>query len=285
MSTLPPAEQGPPGPPFTQWERLQLQLGAPAYVQRDDQLCVRTRASVAVPLVVAVRLQQPEDGRVVPMMFTLTTVADRTEQLSVFTMAEGFLMGVVAFATDAAMIDQAVFVDVGLLRGGFGLAARVQGLVSGPLDVNTPLAWPHITQVPPTDVVGRVRLITGAAPAAGAESIETVPAGARWLLRAWRIELTTAAAVGNRQVHLLIDNGVTGVLDHPANGTQAATLGRTYNAGEYGFAPALTDDQLYIGLTRPLVLEAGYRIRTLTTGIAAADQYAAPVYQVVEQLP
>lgn len=284
VSTLPPSEKGPPGPPYTEWRRLGLAPEPGLYIQRDDQLFIRTRSSLAVHVNVAVRLQLPEDGRVVPQLFDVVTVADRSEQLSIFGLAEGFALGVVAFSLDAALDEGAVYIEVGLIRGGAGLLARVQVFFAGYLGQGDALTWPHVTQEPAHVPPGRVRVIVGTNPAAGAESIETVPTGAHWLLYSWRIQLVTAVAVANRRLHLVLDDGGSILLDSACADTQAASLTRNYNAGLWGYAPIGVPPELYISAPNLIHLEGGFRIRTITENLQAADDYGAPVFQVVEML-
>lgn len=284
MSTVPPVDQGPPGPPFTSWKRLGLSPDAGLFVQRDDQLFIRTRASLAVRVNVAVRLQQADDGRIVPQLFDLVTVADRSEQMALFGMAEGYLLGAAGFTVDAAMEEGAVFLEAGIIRGGAGVIARVQVLFSGYLGQTDALSWPGVVHEGAHAAIGRVRLILGADPAAGAESVETVPAGAHWELWTWRASLVTNATVAARRVHLVLDDGANIILDLAADTDQTASLTRNYNMARWGFAPTGTGTELYIPAPFSIHLEAGYRIRTLTTNLQAGDNWSAPRYQVLEQL-
>lgn len=113
-------------------------------------------------------------------------------------------------------------------------------------------------------------------PAANTEVSQTVPGGQIWELLSVNVTLVTDATVANRQVTLVIDDGVNIVAQVTAQPTQAASL--TYN---YTFSVGGVDRAAVVGtnvlvpLPGPLALPAGFRIRTVTTLRAATDNYGA----------
>lgn len=120
--------------------------------------------------------------------------------------------------------------------------------------------------------------VAGADPAAGAEASITVPSGEIWELLSFIVRLVTDATVANRQAQLVIDDG-TNILwqsDSPSN--QIASQTRDYAAGsglerqDEGINAATKQWALPTGL----VLAGGYRIRTLTGGNVAGDNYGIP---------
>lgn len=119
-----------------------------------------------------------------------------------------------------------------------------------------------------------------AAPAAGAESITTVPAGEEWTLDSWAANLTTNATVANRVIQLIIDDGAgNNIFQTTGNVAQAASLQILYqgDAGATENTTVRTGNPFnYLQLEFPLgmVLKAGWRIRTLTTNIQAGDQWS-----------
>lgn len=116
---------------------------------------------------------------------------------------------------------------------------------------------------------------SGTDPAAGAEASVTVPAGDNWTLTSALISLVTDATVANRRVHLIIDDGTTTVLNLVGSVDQAASLTVVYSwtAGGNDSA-AVRDGVLNLGqLPTDLRLLPGWRIRTLTTGLQAGDNY------------
>lgn len=129
---------------------------------------------------------------------------------------------------------------------------------------------------------GRIRVILGTNPAAGAEVLETVPAGVQWRLIAMSIELATAAAVANRYVRIGIDDGVNAYYFGGTGIAQVASTIYTYVLGPHGALSGIVSDWQYLPVQAGMILLAGHRIRTTTVNLQAADDYAAPSYMVEE---
>lgn len=129
---------------------------------------------------------------------------------------------------------------------------------------------------------GRLRTIVGTDPAAGIEVTETVPAGARWRLVALKVTLVTDATVANRFPVLTIDDGTNVVLAVSVATAVTATQTATFSFADVGAnaAPVITAG--VVSFPKDFSLFGGYRIKTLTTGIVAGDNYGAPVYLVEE---
>jgi len=127
-----------------------------------------------------------------------------------------------------------------------------------------------------------LRSIAGTNPAANVEVTETVPTNARWRLRALRVALVTAAAVANRRVHFVVDDGATILYDLAAADLQTAGLTRNYNAVEDGFQRTTQDSEIYVPIPAQAMLFQGWRVRTLTTLLQAADDFGAPQLDVEE---
>ncbi len=281
-----PGEASPPtsGPPFVFPKDGRRPYAGPLYVARDDRLYVRTRGSVAGKQVeLRLRLQMP-DGQVVPQLQTLAITGDRTTQVQVFDLAEGYLLGVAVQVVPAPVLHGAVYVEVGITHESVPTLAVYQVLVAGYVSDGDALGWPYGRPVGPLEGPGNLRSIAGAAPAAGAEIVTAVPANATWRLLSWRAQLVTAIAVANRRVHLVVDDGATILQDLASADTEVASLARNYNAAADGFPRVAQDSEVYIPLPAGLVLRSGFRIRTLTTAIQAADQWGAPQLFVEEYL-
>lgn len=129
---------------------------------------------------------------------------------------------------------------------------------------------------------GQIRAVAGADPAAGAEITVRVPETAQWRLLGLRFELVTDATVANRQVDLLIDDGANTVLRIEPPAVQAASLTDGYNYGPGLPARALLTSEFLIPLPVKVVLPGGWRIRTVTANLQAADNFGA-VYLWVEE--
>lgn len=145
----------------------------------------------------------------------------------------------------------------------------------------------------PTEGKGRIRTVIGTNPAANTEVTETVPTNALWKLRSFSVVLV-ATGVANRNTNLIIDDGaVTArkrIYTDTTNQTDTQTRTHLWTRGNEAWdlaSDSVTDTQTVLHkscLDDDIYLVAGDRIRTLTTNIAAADDYAAPIFEVEEWL-
>lgn len=127
-----------------------------------------------------------------------------------------------------------------------------------------------------------IHIVTTAAPAAGVESITTVPAGEYWKLATWLCTLTASGAAANRQPMLVIDDGSTTLWQWKINTAitsgqvvpvmamaSGTTGGNTSTAGNLqALSISLPDPNVFM-------LQPGWRVRTVTYLIDAADQWSA----------
>jgi hypothetical protein len=130
---------------------------------------------------------------------------------------------------------------------------------------------------------GTLRSVAGAAPAAGADISDTVPTGARWQLLSFATSLTTSGTVANRAPLWTFDDGANVVYRVSGNINQTASTTWNYD-GMQGFGTPLIAQVLALAVALPANnrLGSGYRIKTVTGAIQAADQWAATQYSVLE---
>lgn len=128
------------------------------------------------------------------------------------------------------------------------------------------------------------KLITGTDPAAGAELSETVPTGVDWILEVFRGVLVTEVTAATRQVFLVITDGTTTYLTLAANGTQIASLTRTYNFAHLSSVPALTGTIIHGPLQLNHILGPGYILTTTNSALQALDNWGAPIMKLRERL-
>jgi hypothetical protein len=130
------------------------------------------------------------------------------------------------------------------------------------------------------------KTLVGTNPAAGAEVTEAVPAGKDWLLVAVTLVLVQAL-VQTPQPILQVDDG-TNVLFEGFGASAAQAVSTTCR---YTWAPGLplsavvgagANCHANAPLPEDLVLPAGGHVKTVTLGIGANSDYAAPVLYVVE---
>lgn len=138
-----------------------------------------------------------------------------------------------------------------------------------------------------------IRTVTGTNPAAGAEVVEAVPAERKWRVMAVSVVRTNAGVGGNRGHSIVIDSGLATQRLLMIDIGTATTIGTTrtllwtFGNATSAVGPLSTTDSgetLIIPDKFPydVVIPAGYRIRTVTTGGDAADTYTGIFIQVEE---
>lgn len=128
---------------------------------------------------------------------------------------------------------------------------------------------------------GRIRPITGTDPDAGTEISETVPARRRWRLLTINFSLVTDVTVADRYVRLIIDDGTTVLYISSAIAAHVASLTRNHSYGVNGQTHDVTYNTFNTSLP-DLILISGFRIRTATQDLQAADNFTAPQMLVEE---
>lgn len=128
--------------------------------------------------------------------------------------------------------------------------------------------------------------IAGTDPAANTELSETVPAGKSWHLLSVTVALVQGLTQTPRPI-LVLDDGTTTVFESfGASAAQAVSTTCRYTWAPgltlSGVVGATTDVHANAPLPAGLVLPAGWRVRTSTTGLGANSNYGAPSLLVVE---
>lgn len=118
-----------------------------------------------------------------------------------------------------------------------------------------------------------VKTAASANPAAGAEISYTVPAGTVLQLLGARVSLVASADVATRTVQLTIDDGTTVFNKFVSPSTQAASATYAYNFTAGTSNVTVLNNEIVVGLGQQLFLPPGYRIKTVTNNIQAADDF------------
>jgi hypothetical protein len=129
---------------------------------------------------------------------------------------------------------------------------------------------------------GEIVQIAGADPAAGAQMLETVPAGHRWRLLSVRIALTTSATAANREIGLCIETDAPQLyFFSPSRQNQIASLSRSYNffPGVATTTP-VTNTEFTVPIPDNQYLLPGYRLETCATNFQVGDDIGVPRIQV-----
>jgi hypothetical protein len=264
--------------------RLTLAGTDALYVTDDDLLLVTSfNAAAGVRLTLGGRLLR-RDGQVVALQEPHTPNTDRTAATSIHKLAEGWLQSLTVVATGTLVIGQA-YVRVDLVRGTVnGARTPIATLIAGGLTAQQRRAWPGGSLDQTYDGAGAIRSVAGTNPAAGVEISETVPAGARWRLESFFATLVTDATAANREVALVVDDGTNVLARVPTGQNHAASLTRNYSYFPGGEVSAVAQDVTIVQRAPAFWLLPGYRIRTITTNLQAADDWSAPRLGVLEQL-
>lgn len=128
------------------------------------------------------------------------------------------------------------------------------------------------------------RLTTFPAPAVGSEISITVPGNAVWRLGTLRFTIQASAAVANRVVRVLLDDGSTEFARVTCNQLVTAANFRilTFFPTCGVFNTDIGNSALVDAPWPDVPLLPGYRIRTTTAALDAGDAYAGIVLYVAE---
>lgn len=272
---------------------------SPVYIQRDDQLALSSATQVTGGDVVTVNVRilqapfprggqpyqpQPEFEQPNPdasnfvdtLQFIIRPNSPSAAATQLNPLTEGYLLGMSITCNGATQRGQ-TFVRAFISRAssGFFAQAASQPLVSDYATINTPIGWPGGTIRHPVEGPGAIFISQPSAPAAGADWSFTIPVGVRARLVAWRGQLVTSAAAGNRIVRVqALQNSNQFWQGAPSAVIPASqTVQVCCCPDQAGFT---TDPQtVYIPFPPDQVMVGGGTtvIRTNTTGLDAADQW------------
>ncbi len=120
----------------------------------------------------------------------------------------------------------------------------------------------------------RARSVIVPNPAAGAEWIIVIPAGQRWRVQTIYAVFQASAAVGNRNPTLIVDDGTVNIYAAAPDGAIVANGAITMIAAPVRYFPTGGTALGLAAWPANLILEPGYRIRSSTIGLLAADQWS-----------
>jgi hypothetical protein len=252
------------------------------YVTCDESLVIDTWSSTApAALTITARVLTPQ-GRIDTLSWSHTPNSNRARATSYYPLAEGWLLSVIVDATDLAYQRGHCWCELSLMRGGGSNGVLEAVLLADYIAGTARLGWPGGFVRSSIEGPGLVEAAYGSTPAAGAEISKTVPANALWRLLALEFGLTTSVTAANRLPRLVIDDGTNDLQRLEVPAVQAASLTRTYSwAPGMPSRVAVASDNL-MPLPLNTLLPSGYRFRTVTDSIQAADQYTAPRFLLEE---
>ncbi len=242
-------------------------------------------SAAGVTLALRYRFLRATDNEIVDSAEQLLPTSNRVLTTAGIPLAVGFLLDLQVFALAGAPPYGQCFAKVELIRGADAVATVVATLIQGYITANQATAWPGSALVSSFDGAGAIRSIAAAQPAAGADFLETVPAGARWELISWYAKFVAGIGVANRFMRLTFDDGTANPYMSSNCPAVATTASQTTFTSYLQGGPTFTaQTEFQTTLPEDNKLGAGHRIKTVTLSIQAADQWSLGQYLVREWL-
>lgn len=247
------------------------------YIQRDDQIGVLVTSSIAAEVVTfTARLLRADDGQITTIQFVVRVPTAYVSVLAFDALSEGYLLSLEATPSAATQNGQ-TFVLCVISRAGstFPFPAPGAALVCDYVTNVAPGTWPGGSIRRPTQGPGNPRVITIANPGVGTDWTQTVQVGADWELVSLNAVLTTAAVAGNRQVQLVLDDGATAYFTGPPNANLITTTVNTVSGAQLAGPVSVITTDIMLPIPPRNFMRGGDRIRVLTAGLNAGDQWSA----------
>lgn len=252
------------------------------YVGVDDQLELTQVLLVNNNNVICnVRILR-DDGEIIPLVFALTAGAAGAVTQQRFQLVEGYLLSCSLVASFGLNTGNILWASAALIRPPNTALAQYELLASGYPSNNTPIGFPNSVPQRPTDGPGQPRSVTITTPGAGADFLFTIPTSARMRIVSLNAVLTTSAAVANRDVSLVIDDGANVVAELNSGANQLASLTQEYTWGDSLPLASVFNGNQMIPLPSQLILPPAFRIRSETTAIDVADQWSS-IFMLVHE--
>jgi hypothetical protein len=257
------------------FRRSGVQPPSNVYITLDDCLVVNVLCNSAnPPLIVVARLLRP-DGVIAYNHERISAVSAATLTKFIFQLAEGFLLDVCVSAVGSTLAANECLVRVDLQHNSQAGTAPFATLAYGFVDSTVTVAWPPISGAAAAVSAGDIVSVASAVPAAGAEAIYTVPAGARLRVMCAFATLVTSAAVAARGPGLKITDGTNTLFDTHNYEAQAASLTHAFNFGPQLPETGDLNSETSIITMPAITLAPGWTIATDTDALDAADQWTA----------
>jgi hypothetical protein len=257
-----------------QFATQELQPGIGCYIGVDDRLMVSFMFDLNNNQpVVNVRVLR-DDGTIIPFTFTPPVTAARTLQQTIFNLCEGFILSCSIMAISPTNAANIAWGSCAIVRAPGTTLSQYELLCAGYLSNVFPVGYPLSVPQRSIEGPGQPRSFAITTPGAGADWSFTVPAGMRLRVIAISGTLVTAVAVANRNVDLVLDDGVTVYAEIPSGASQIASLTNDYSWIDSGPPGTIFDNQVVLPLPANYIVPPNHRIRSETTGIQGADQWS-----------
>jgi hypothetical protein len=266
--------------------RAPAALAAPWLFTGEDNLrLVIMNSQAGVTVTLGGRRMGPKDTSPQAFAYAATPTADRMPNTFNFSFGEGFLLNCSLIVTAGSPLVGQTYCMVQVIRGLTGSTLVLGCLLGGYVTAMQHLAYPGSPIVSSVEGGGYIRQIVGTRPAAGANLAETVPAGARWELLAFRVNFTCSGVAGNRSMTFTMTQGGQTFWSGPSDGVAAPSSTIPWVWAQGGQVIGTSNENVAQGSVPPdLWLLAGTVLGTHTTNLDVGDQFAAPDYVVRELL-
>ena len=244
------------------------------YITRDDRLMVFQRSQFSTNNVnLRVRILR-DDGQVTVLDTLLAFIQTLNGQNFFVDLCEGYLLDLTLGYAAGQAPRGTSFAQAFLVRGTTASPVITRCLFSDYVGSLANYGYPIFPGRQQTDGQGLIRSEQVANPAAGAEWVYTVQNFLRKKLLSVAFTFVTAAGGAARTVQLVVDDGANIVGQFPANVSQAASLTNIYTGASGLFSSTALATTKLIPLPPDVRMVNGWRVRSLTDTIQAADQYS-----------
>lgn len=213
------------------------------------------------------------DGKLVEVQQDFTPAATRAAVTQSWEPGDGYLLSLMLQTTSTVRRGQ-LYCRVDLQRGLQAVPLVYATLINDYVHLGYRPTWPFGKQISPTEGPGVLRSVNIANPAAGADWSVTVPTGARWSIRGGTFTFVAGAAAGNRFARIVFDDGAVILHNTGLDQTLVATNARVMSLAPVEYVPVADANDAFVLAPLPMPLFAGWRMRSTTSGILAADQWS-----------
>lgn len=247
---------------------------SPLYVRQEDGLGVIIINSDPACTFVRVRfrLLRASDGVVIATQQDLPITSNSIANNFQLSLVEGYLLSIQCLGQVNTKRGRC-FVAVNLSAQQSGTPASFL-LISDYLSILHQATWPGGEFIAAVESNGWSQSLQVGNPAAGADWSVSVPTNQRWRIESLVATLVTAVAVANRVPTFIIDDGVNILFQVDAIAAEVASTTKVYALAAGQTAATGAGNTISLPLPGPQFLTTGWRVRSSTAAIQAADQWS-----------
>lgn len=259
---------------ITRFRSSDVQPPPGKYIGVDDSLLVQFIHNFGGnPLLVNVRILRP-DGTIVSLPSVIAAVTGRTLKTVTLPLVEGWLLSASVMNSSVVPTTAWEYAALAIVRNPGGAGAQYDTICAGYIDQFFGMSYPQSPNQRQTDGLGAIPRYAVGAPAAGVDWSFTMVATARSRIITFSTSLITSAAAGSRFPTLIIDDGSAILAEIPPVAAQIASLTQVYTWADGVTPQGAVNGVVMLPLPSNLHLGANFRMRMVTAGIQAGDQWS-----------